>query len=607
MARKKTKAPPKKSKEIKESKPDTKKNFSKDSKNPGKSKFRKTPEDFPHIIATSTTKLDDHPKNSRDIVMSNVSILYHGIPLMQDTDLSLAYGRRYGLVGKNGAGKTTFLRALISRALPIPENISIYSVEEPIEKSDLSALEAVLEVQEELAELEKENDELAEKLGDPGITDYEQYAIIERMGDLSDRLDELDVATAEVRASKILLGLGFTSDAQNRKCSDFSGGWRMRISLARALFISPDFLVLDEPTAHLDMEAVVWLETYLQTYEKILLVVSSAQDFLNGITTNILLLKNRKLELFGGNYDTFVRVRKEKETAQMKNYKWEQDQIKDMKNYIAKFGHGSSKLARQAQSKEKTLEKMVRAGLTEKVVEERQSNFHFYEVAKLPPPVLQVQNVSFTYPGSVDEIYNDVDFGGDCDSRIALVGPNGAGKSTLINLLKGDLMPTEGSVRRHHHLRLGHFYQHSVDQLPPKLSALQYMMEKFPTAEDGSTNTIKKMRTVVGRFGITGICQTMPIEHLSDGQKSRVAFCAIAEERPNFILFDEPTNNLDADSIDALANAINEWDGGVIVVSHDMTLVQKVATEIWECNHGALTRFDGDIMSFKRNIRSKFD
>merc|ERR1719244_584947 len=277
--------------------------------------------------------------------------------------------------------------------------------------------------------------------------------------ELYERLEELDADKASVRAARILHGLGFTSAMQRKQLKDFSGGWRMRVALARALFIKPFMLLLDEPTNHLDLDACVWLEEELKTFKRILVLVSHSQDFLNDVCTNIIHLHQSKLKNYTGNYDQYVKTREELEENQMKRFNWEQDQISHMKNYIARFGHGSAKLARQAQSKEKTLAKMVAEGLTEKVTTDRSVSFCFYSCGKIPPPVIMVQNVSFRYNDETPYIYKNLEFGMDLDTRLALVGPNGAGKSTLLKLIYGDLVPTEGMVRRHNHLKLGRYHQ----------------------------------------------------------------------------------------------------------------------------------------------------
>jgi ATP-binding cassette subfamily F protein 2 len=290
---------------------------------------------------------------------------------------------------------------------------------------------------------------------------------------------------------------------------------------------------------------------------------------------------------------------------QQRQHDWEQDQIQHMKDYIARFGHGNAKLARQAQSKEKTLARMVRGGLTDSVTHDRAVSIRFVPVGKLPPPVIQLQSVSFQYNDKSPMLYTKLDFGADLDSRICLVGPNGAGKSTLLKLITGELTPTDGMVRKHHALRLATYSQHFLDQLNMDDTPLTYMLREFPLGHDGKPNSIESVRSIVGRFGVTGDAQTMKISQLSDGQKARVVFSYLAEKRPHFILLDEPTNALDTDTIDALAEAINAFDGGVLVVSHDMTLVQQIAKEIFICDKGCLTKFNGDIMGFKKQLRKQ--
>merc|ERR1719334_938436 len=274
------------------------------------------------------------------------------------------------------------MACLGNREVPIQDHIDIYYLAREIPASEKTALEAVMEADEERIKLEK----LAETLALEEDEESQDYLM-----QVYERLDDLGADTAEARAAHLLMGLQFTPAMQQKKCKDFSGGWRMRVALARALFLKPHLLLLDEPTNHLDLEACVWLEEELKTYPTILVIVSHSQDFLNGVCNNIMHFDQRKLKMYGGNYDTFVRTRMELEENQMKQYQWEQDQIAHMKNYIARFGHGSAKLARQAQSKEKTLAKMVAGGLTEKVSRERSVSFCFYSCGKIPPPVVMVQ------------------------------------------------------------------------------------------------------------------------------------------------------------------------------------------------------------------------
>ncbi|CAM6099742.1 unnamed protein product [Calypogeia fissa] len=536
---------------------------------------------------TCTGVLASHPQ-SRDIHIESLSVTFHGHELVADSTLELNYGRRYGLLGLNGCGKSTLLTAIGMREVPIPEHMDIYHLTSEIDATDMSALEAVMNVDAERLELEKEVERLVAQ--DDGGGDA-----LER---IYERLESMDSATAEKRAAEILHGLGFTKKMQVKMTRDFSGGWRMRIALARALFMNPTILLLDEPTNHLDLEACVWLEEILKKFDRILVVVSHSQDFLNGVCTNIIHMQDKKLKFYSGNYDQYTQTRSELEENQMKQYRWEQEQISAMKEYIARFGHGSAKLARQAQSKEKTLAKMERGGLTEKVSRDKVLVFRFTDVGKLPPPVLQFSGVSFGYnPGH--QIYHNIDFGVDLDSRIALVGPNGAGKSTLLKLMTGDIVPDEGMVRRHNHLRIAQYHQHLAETLTLDVSALQYMMTEYPGLEE------EKMRAAIGKFGLTGKAQIMPMGNLSDGQKSRVIFAWLAWRLPHLLLLDEPTNHLDIETIDALADALNEWDGGMVLVSHDFRLINQVAKEIWVCENKTVTRWESDIMEFKQHLKKK--
>lgn len=376
----------------------------------------------------------------------------------------------------------------------------------------------------------------------------------------------------------------------------------MRVSLARALFIKPFMLLLDEPTNHLDLDACVWLEEELKSFKRILVLISHSQDFLNGVCTNIIHLHQRKLKYYTGNYDQYVKTREELEENQMKRYNWEQDQIAHMKNYIARFGHGSAKLARQAQSKEKTLQKMVASGLTSRVVNDKTLSFYFPPCGKIPPPVIMVQNVSFRYSSDTHFIYKNLEFGIDLDTRVALVGPNGAGKSTLLKLLMGELLPSDGMIRKHSHVKIGRYHQHLTEQLELDLSPLEYMMKCFPEIKEK-----EEMRKIIGRYGLTGKQQVSPIRNLSDGQKCRVCFAWLAWQNPHMLFLDEPTNHLDIETIDALAEAISEFEGGMMLVSHDFRLIQQVAQEIWVCEKQTITKWNGDILAYKEHLKSKID
>lgn len=537
-----------------------------------------------------TGVLASHP-HGRDTHISQLSITFYGHELLVDADLELNGGRRYGLIGPNGSGKSTLLSAIAHRDVPIPKHVDIFHLTREIAATDKTAVEAVLDCDEELKRLEEEAEELA--LCD----DVESH---DRLTEIYERLDELSSDLAETKVAKILHGLGFTPEMQKKKCRDFSGGWRMRVALARAIYLSPSLLLLDEPTNHLDLDACVWLEEELKKYKRTLVIISHSQDFMNGVCTNIINLHKKKLTVYGGNYDTYISTRAELETNQSKKYQQEQDQIAHMKDYIARFGHGSAKLARQAQSKEKVLKKMVDGGLTERVESDRCLSFAFPDCGKIPPPVIMVQNVSFKYKDDTQPIYKCLDFGIDLDSRIALVGPNGAGKSTLLKLISGHLLPTDGQVRRNAHLKIGRYHQHLAEELDLNMTALDYMMQQFPDIKEK-----EEMRKIIGRYGLSGRQQICPLKNLSDGQRCRVIFAWLACQVPHLLLLDEPTNHLDIETIDALAEALNAFEGGLILVSHDFRLINQVAQEIWVCEKQKITKWTGDILSYKSHLKKK--
>ncbi|CAK9293696.1 unnamed protein product [Gordionus sp. m RMFG-2023] len=537
-----------------------------------------------------TGVLASHPRG-RDIKIISLSITFYGNELLTDSTLELNYGNRYGFIGKNGSGKTTLLNALAFRELPIPDHIDIFHLSNEMPGSDKTALQCVLEVDEERLKLEKQCEILSQD------ESSESHLLLM---DIYKHLEELDNNKAEMVAASILHGLGFTKEMQNREVKHFSGGWRMRISLARALYLKPTLLLLDEPTNHLDLEACVWLEEELKKYQRILVIISHSQDFLNNVCTHTLHLEKKKLKLYGGNYDTFIRTRDELLENQAKRYKWEQAQIADMKDYIARFGHGSAKLARQAQSKEKTLNKMIQSGLTDKVTDDKSLSFYFPSCEKLPPPVIQIQNVSFRYSDDKEWIYKNLELGMDMDTRIALVGPNGAGKSTFLKLLSGELVPTDGIIRKNSHLKFGRYHQHLHEHLDLSMTPLDYMMKCFPQIKER-----EEMRKIIGRYELSGKQQTCPILNLSDGQRCRIIFAWLALNHPHFLLLDEPTNHLDMETIDSLADALNHYEGGIILVSHDFRLIKQVAKEIWQCEKRTITKYPGDIQKYKTYLRRK--
>lgn len=536
-----------------------------------------------------TTGVLDSLQTSLDVKMSSVSLLFHGKVMIQDSHLELNYGRRYGLVGENGCGKSTFLKAIAAREYPIPEAIDIYLLDEPAEPTEYSALEYVVrEGKAELARLEKEVEDII----------VEQGPDSEMLDPLYERLDDMDASTFESRAAVMLTGLGFNKETIKKKTKDMSGGWRMRVALAKALFIKPTLLLLDDPTAHLDLEACVWLEEYLKRFDRTLIIISHSQDFLNGVCTNILEMRSKILTMYSGNYDIYIKTREELETNQMKQFKKQQDEIAHIKKFIAHAGTYAN-LVRQAKSRQKILDKMEADGLIQAVEEDRVFHFRFPDIEKLPPPVLSFDDISFSYDGNSEHnLYENLTFGVDMDSRIALVGPNGVGKSTLLKLMVGKLMPQTGRVSKHTHIKLGVYSQHSADQLDLTMSAVDFVRFKHSEISQDP----QYWRGQLGRYGLTGEAQTAKMGTLSEGQKSRVVFALLAMDAPNILLLDEPTNGLDIPTIDSLAEAINAYTGGVVVVSHDFRLINKVAKEILVVEDKTVTKWEGTILDYKKKL-----
>jgi len=549
-------------------------------------------EDADGISDRVTTGVLASQEASRDVKITSASLVFHGKVLFNDTTIEVNYGRRYGLLGENGCGKSTLLKAINAREFPFPDHIDIYLLNEGAPLTDLGALEWVVKQAEtELARLEKLVETILEEHGpeDP------------RLEEIYERMDGMDPSTFQTRASLILTGLGFNKKTIHKKTRDMSGGWRMRVALAKALFVKPSLLLLDDPTAHLDLEACVWLEEYMKKWDRTLILVSHSMDFLNGVCTTMIDMRQKQLMYYGGNYDSYAKTRTEQEINQQKAYEKQQEEIKHIKKFIASAGTYAN-LVRQAKSRQKILDKMEADGFIQPVHQDRVFSFRFADVEKLPPPVLSLDDVTFSYSGNKeDNLYENLDFGVDMDSRTALVGPNGVGKSTLLNIFTGKLRPTSGVVSRHTHLKLGVYSQHSAEQLILTKSSLDFVRDKFPHV----SQDLQYWRQQLGKYGLTGEAQTALMGTLSEGQKSRIVFALLAIESPNMILLDEPTNGLDIPTIDSLADAINAFSGGVVVVSHDFRLLDKIAKDIMVCEHKTTRKWDGTIGEYKNYLRKK--
>lgn len=544
-----------------------------------------------HRTCTGELAMSDLAK---DIKVISFSLSFHGENLIEDTALELNYGRRYGLIGRNGSGKTTFLESLASGDLELPPHIDRYLLNSECDPTDETALTTVVEWgKAEVDRLNKLEETIMEAEG----------AESDKLQDIYEKLELLDEATFEVRASELLWGLGFSKPMMAKATKDMSGGWRMRVALARALFVKPTLLLMDEPTNHLDLEACVWLEQYLATYPSILLMISHSQDFLNGVCTNIMhLTPRKKLVNYRGNYATFVKTKAENEVQQMKQYQAEQEEIKHIKRFIASCGTFANAV-KQAQSRQKVLDKMIERGLVETVAKEHKVNLTFPSCEKLAPPVMAFEQASFAYDGdAANPLLRNLEFGVDCDSRIVLVGPNGAGKSTLLKLMVAELSPTTGDIKKHGHLKIARYNQHSEEILDDNMTPLDWIAQQFPVPKVEPT----EWRGRLGRYGVTGKQQVRQIGTLSDGQKTQLVFCWLGQQNPHMLLFDEPTNHLDMESIDALAEAINEFPGGMVLVSHDFRLLQQTARSIWIVDKGVVTPWQGDIASYKKHLIDNF-
>ncbi|OAX42575.1 hypothetical protein K503DRAFT_790070 [Rhizopogon vinicolor AM-OR11-026] len=518
---------------------------------------------------------------SKDIHLPSIDVNFGSNRILSGASLTLAYGRRYGLIGRNGVGKSTLLRHIAMREVPIPAHITILFVEQEIVGDDTSALDSVLKadvwrdhlLKEEaslnatLAELEKEGD-------DKRFEDAREEAS-SRLAEVHARLSDMEAESGPSRAATLLAGK------------------LMRLALARALFVKPALLLLDEPSNHIDLNALAWLEDYLQTWPGTLLVVSHDRAFLDAVATDIVHQHSARLDYYKGNFTQFYSTKSERDRNMRKEYETQMDYRKHLQAFIDKWRYNAAR-ASQAQMRIKVLEKLPELEPPE---EEEGETFKFPEAEKISPPLLQLSEVTFGYnPENLLLKGINIDVG--LDSRIAIVGANGAGKSTLIKLLTAELRPLSGDLNRNGRLRIGYFSQHHVDTLNPAMSPVQFLASKYP----GKTE--QEYRGHLGNFQISGMTGLQLIGTLSGGQKSRVAFAALSLQNPHILLLDEPTNHLDIEGLDALMTALKTWNGGVIVISHDERFITTVAQELWVCADGAVAKFKGDVQAYKSIIVS---
>ncbi|CCJ28141.1 unnamed protein product [Pneumocystis jirovecii] len=493
------------------------------------------------------------PLNSKNFQVDKVTIQAYGKLLIKESEINLINGRRYGLIAPNGSGKSTLMHAIASNLIPRPQTLDVYLLDREYTPTEMTSIDALLDINKHETRCLEE--ELIELLDDPDKNSI-------RINSIEQRMAELEIGMCEHKARNILEGLGFNKEMMQQKTCNLSGGWRMRISLARILFVKPTLILLDEPTNHLDFEAIAWLEDYLvhELDGHTLLITSHSQDTLN--------------EIYG--------------------------------SFTKKLNMTGSKQQQQAKSKLVALEKKIEKDkeknkiLNEDIIKEKELILKFENCnGGIPSPAIKFRDVSFGFPDK-PLLFRDLNFGINLNSKIALVGPNGAGKTTLIRLLMGNLQAISGDITRHHHLRIAHFHQHMNDQLNLDISAVQWLHEISPERSESA------MRGFLGKYGLTGKSQVVPMKQLSDGQRRRVLFAFLGLKNPHIIMFDEPTNALDINTIDALCMAINNFDGGAVIISHDFMLINKVATEIWVIENGKIHVWDGSIKEYKEKLKKKF-
>jgi len=505
-----------------------------------------------------------------------------GRTLLDKASLSIPAGHRVGLVGPNGTGKSTLFKLIAGELSADGGEISLLKgaqmgmVRQDLPDDDTTLIEIVLAADTERAALLKE----AETTEDA-----------ERIGYIYTRLEEIRAYDAPARAATILAGLGFNEAAQNSPISSFSGGWRARVALAAALFREPNLLLLDEPTNHLDFEAMVWLENFLIRYPHTLLIISHDRDILNKTTNHIAHLENQKLTLYSGNYDYFERKRAEQRLGQQALREKQLAQKAHMMKFVERFKAKASK-ARQAQSRLKMIEKM---DIVDAVMAERVTAFTFPQPEEEKSPMIVLERVDAGYSAE-NPVLKNLELRIDADDRIALLGANGNGKSTLMKLISGRLAPLKGQIHKSGRLRVGYFAQFQTDELDTTQTPFEIMRRAMKDSPEA------KIRAAISKFGFDKFKADTKIGELSGGEKARLLFCLMSFDAPHIMLLDEPTNHLDIDAREALMRALNEYEGAVILVSHDPHLVECVADRLWLVADGTCKPYDDDLDAYRELV-----
>ncbi|SLN48484.1 ABC-F family ATP-binding cassette domain-containing protein [Oceanibacterium hippocampi] len=505
--------------------------------------------------------------------------------LLENADVHVHANRKVGLIGPNGAGKSTLLRLIRNEIAPETGSIAMRPrarlghLAQEAPGGQRSLIDTVLDADTERSALLAE----AEHASDP-----------HRIAEIHIRLGDIQAHTAPARASRILAGLGFDDEAQKQPCDAYSGGWRMRVALAAALFGEPDLLLLDEPSNYLDLEATIWLESFLRAYPHTLLIVSHDRALLNNVVDEIIHLEDRRLVRYRGNYDTFERTRREHLIHQAALRSRQEAERRHIESFVERFRAKASK-ARQAQSRLKMLERMQPVA---SVIESRTPSFHFPDPQALSSPLITLENVSIGYtPGK--PVLSRLDLRLDMEDRIALLGANGNGKSTFAKFLVGRLKAESGTFEKSSKLRVGYFAQHQVDELVHGESAFEHLRRLMPL------QTEAKVRAALGRFGFAQGKADTKVGNLSGGEKARLLFCLATRDAPHLLILDEPTNHLDVDSREALVSALNEFQGAVLLISHDPHLVGLVADELWRVENGRIEPYDSTLDDYRTEVLSR--
>ncbi len=508
----------------------------------------------------------------------NLTLRIGGRALMEGADMTLDTGRRLGLVGRNGAGKSTLLKAIIGDLQPDGGEIRLAArarlghVAQEAPGGDGSLLDAVLAADTERASL---------------LAALEAEPEAHRAAEIHERLIAIRADAAPARAAAILAGLGFDEAAQARPLASYSGGWRMRVALARALFLEPDLLLLDEPTNHLDLEATMWLEGWLARFPGAAIVVSHDRGLLDRAVDIIAHLDKGKITTYQGNFAQFVRMKTERAAQQAAEAAKIATQRAHMQAFVDRFRYKASK-ARQAQSRLKALSKLPPL---DAVIEDTPTRFAFPAPEPLAPPIVQIERADVGYGGP--PVLRGLDLRVDQDDRIALLGANGNGKSTLAKLLAGRLGPARGDVRRASRLKVGFFAQHQAEELDLAGTPLSHMRDALPKATD------TQVRAQLARFGLQGEKAETRIGACSGGEKARLLLALCTRDAPHLLILDEPTNHLDIDAREALVKALAEYEGAVLLITHDPHLVELVADRLWLVADGTVRDFDGDLDEYR--------